>query len=329
MTESGRCQNCSTPLKGNYCYQCGQSIKGADRYFLTLVNEAFEDIFSSGSRVWKTLGNLLFRPGRLSIEYFAGHRVRYIPPIRLYFTLSILFFLVISVSTFFNEDSSVTLELNEERNAIELKLDDKNPENNLEDDESNLLNQQVKEVIREARNTNDEQADDNNININFPWFSDDRNTAINKRLRSQIDKAEEIYKVRPNSANDYFLEIAPPIIFCLLPIFALLLKVFYLGSGFYYAQHLILAVHNHCFVFLWLILLTLISLIANAFTNTLWPIITIFYGWFFVYLWRSLRTVYQQGRIATAFKFTLLSVSYVILALFSLVCALIFGIMTI
>ena len=105
MSETSECQNCLTPLKGAYCYECGQSVRGSDRFFLTLVNEAFEDIFSMNSRVWKTFGNLLWRPGFLSNEYFAGRRVRYIPPIRLYFTLSILFFLVYTISSFFDAEA--------------------------------------------------------------------------------------------------------------------------------------------------------------------------------------------------------------------------------
>ncbi|MDX1440544.1 MAG: DUF3667 domain-containing protein, partial [Rubricoccaceae bacterium] len=48
-------------------------------------------------RLWRTLGLLLFRPGRLTHEYIAGRRIRYIRPLRIYFSATILFFFLISV----------------------------------------------------------------------------------------------------------------------------------------------------------------------------------------------------------------------------------------
>ncbi|MGK5036920.1 DUF3667 domain-containing protein [Janthinobacterium sp. LB3P118] len=38
---------------------------------------------------------LLFRPGALSNEYIAGRRVRYVEPLRVYLTFSILFFAIL------------------------------------------------------------------------------------------------------------------------------------------------------------------------------------------------------------------------------------------
>ncbi len=41
---------------------------------------------------WRTLVALLWRPGHLTVEYFAGRRARYIPPLRLYLTFSLILF---------------------------------------------------------------------------------------------------------------------------------------------------------------------------------------------------------------------------------------------
>ncbi|HET9473089.1 MAG TPA: DUF3667 domain-containing protein, partial [Steroidobacteraceae bacterium] len=58
------------------------------------ASEAFESITHADSRLWRTLGYLLARPGRLTSEFFAGRRVRYLPPFRLYLVISLLFFVI-------------------------------------------------------------------------------------------------------------------------------------------------------------------------------------------------------------------------------------------
>ena len=42
--------------------------------------------------LWRTLVALLWHPGRLTVEYFAGRRARYIAPLRLYLTFSLILF---------------------------------------------------------------------------------------------------------------------------------------------------------------------------------------------------------------------------------------------
>ena len=38
---------------------------------------------------------LMFKPGLLTREFLAGRRVRYLPPLRLYLVLSVVFFLIL------------------------------------------------------------------------------------------------------------------------------------------------------------------------------------------------------------------------------------------
>jgi hypothetical protein len=107
MTDTTLCPNCKTPLHGQFCSECGQNQKGIDRFLLTLVNEAFEDLFRWNSRAWRTLFGLMFKPGFLSKEYFKGRRARYVQPIRLYFITSIVFFVVLSVVNFFSDPINI------------------------------------------------------------------------------------------------------------------------------------------------------------------------------------------------------------------------------
>ncbi|MGA2780246.1 MAG: DUF3667 domain-containing protein [Steroidobacteraceae bacterium] len=63
-----------------------------------LVHELLEGVTHSDSRLWRTLGYLWFKPGKLTQEFVAGRRVAYLPPFRLYLVMSIAFFLIASYS---------------------------------------------------------------------------------------------------------------------------------------------------------------------------------------------------------------------------------------
>ncbi|MBS0365837.1 MAG: DUF3667 domain-containing protein [Proteobacteria bacterium] len=87
------CDNCGAPVPGKYCSACGQRLESpvqSLRHFLTL---AFEDVTHADSRLWRTLQALLLRPGHLTREFLRGRRVAYLPPVRLYLVLSVVFFL--------------------------------------------------------------------------------------------------------------------------------------------------------------------------------------------------------------------------------------------
>ncbi|MBD3647699.1 MAG: DUF3667 domain-containing protein, partial [Pseudomonadales bacterium] len=101
------CPNCGARIEGPWCYQCGQNQKGINRFFLSLLNEAFDDVFSLNSRTVRTFGNLLFRPGFLTTEYYAGRRARYLPPVRLYLITSVVFFFYLSLQNTITDSSPV------------------------------------------------------------------------------------------------------------------------------------------------------------------------------------------------------------------------------
>ena len=57
-----------------------------------MLHGAWHDITHVDGRLWLTLWLLFARPGRLTVDYFQEQRARYLPPVRLYLVLSILFF---------------------------------------------------------------------------------------------------------------------------------------------------------------------------------------------------------------------------------------------
>ncbi len=62
------------------------------------MREIAGDVFALDARLWRTLAPLFLRPGFLTHEYFAGRRVRYVPPLRLYVFAAIAFFAVMAVT---------------------------------------------------------------------------------------------------------------------------------------------------------------------------------------------------------------------------------------
>ena len=49
------------------------------------------DVLGADSSTWRTLRTLLTRPGGLTVEYLAGHRRRFLPPLRVYLLASVPF----------------------------------------------------------------------------------------------------------------------------------------------------------------------------------------------------------------------------------------------
>jgi Protein of unknown function (DUF3667) len=94
---AARCRNCGAALTGRYCADCGQAADVHMPTTLELVHQALEGITHSDSRLWGTLFLLWFKPGKLTLEFVAGRRARYLPPFRLYLVLSVIFFLLASI----------------------------------------------------------------------------------------------------------------------------------------------------------------------------------------------------------------------------------------
>ena len=88
------CQNCGAPLLGEHCYACGQPVKGLVRHFSSIIGDFLDSVLNIDARVFRTLWPLFAKPGYLSLQYFEGHRVRFVSPVRLFVFLSIVTFFV-------------------------------------------------------------------------------------------------------------------------------------------------------------------------------------------------------------------------------------------
>ncbi len=95
-----RCENCEAPLAGPFCAQCGQHAIDYRRSFMQVVVDAADSFFDWDTKFLRSLGILLTRPGKLTIDFNAGRRVRYMHPLRFYFLASIAFFLLAKLINF-------------------------------------------------------------------------------------------------------------------------------------------------------------------------------------------------------------------------------------
>ncbi|MCH8322523.1 MAG: DUF3667 domain-containing protein, partial [Proteobacteria bacterium] len=84
-------------LQGNFCHLCGQKDSDFRRPYWTFAEDFSDNVFSKDSRLWRTLGYLLFLPGAMTREYIAGRRIRFLPPIRTFLISIIMFFLTVNV----------------------------------------------------------------------------------------------------------------------------------------------------------------------------------------------------------------------------------------
>lgn len=103
-----KCMNCNVPLTGPYCHICGQKDDDLRRPFWTFLQALLDDIFSSDSRLIKSLILLVLVPGGLTRAYVQGRRAAFVPPIRAYLVMSIVFFLALELTDLALIDLKVT-----------------------------------------------------------------------------------------------------------------------------------------------------------------------------------------------------------------------------
>jgi len=128
----------------------------------------------------------------------------------------------------------------------------------------------------------------------------------------------------------------PQVLFFLMPLFAMLLKVFYIFKRRLYMEHLIVALHSHSFIFLALLLLTLIGLLRSwATTAVPWlagllSLAIFVLGWWIpIYLLIMQKRVYKQGWFFTIFKYLTIGLCYTIMVTLGILAALAISVATV
>lgn len=90
MSEEERvCATCGMEYKGNFCPRCGQSARVEPRMSAAKTLLLVLDVWGLGNRgMFRTLRDLILRPGYLICDYLQGRRSAYFPPFKLLFLLT-------------------------------------------------------------------------------------------------------------------------------------------------------------------------------------------------------------------------------------------------
>ena len=91
---SNACTNCGAMSADVFCARCGERQPGHhDLSIGHFAHDVVHEFVHLDSKLFRTLRDLVMRPGLLTEEYFAGRKTRSIPPLRLFLTLFALQFL--------------------------------------------------------------------------------------------------------------------------------------------------------------------------------------------------------------------------------------------
>ncbi len=87
----GACLNCGAGLTGPYCAQCGQGAH-LHRSLHSLGHDILHGVFHFEGKIWRTLPELMFHPGRLTRRFIEGERAKFVSPMALFlFTVFLMF----------------------------------------------------------------------------------------------------------------------------------------------------------------------------------------------------------------------------------------------
>jgi len=211
------CLNCGTPATGKFCAACGQEIKDHSVSLGPLLSDALSEFASWDSKLVRTLLPLLIRPGFLTNEYNLGHRIPYLSPLKLYLTVSVLFFLLLAWKPPVS-GSNVRFE----------------PGGVVVGTRTGLSERAVPRSLEEYRAR--QKA--------LPPAK--RDTAFEGAMARGAYKA----KSSPQVFISALLSDIPKMMFFLLPLFAGTLKLLYLRTKRLYVEHLIFLLHTHALGFL-------------------------------------------------------------------------------
>jgi hypothetical protein len=275
------CANCGTPVARHYCPECGQRVEHAVHSLWHFILEIAEDLTHADSRLWRTMLALLFKPGYLTSEFLAGRRVRYLPPLRLYLVLSVLYFLVDGL-----------LHPHHQLRVVQFT-----------DDNGVTVAPAPKAVPRPGETPQQfaTRVCTEQVNYAGPWVA-----YVLPILRSSCEKS---VADGGRQLAESFIHNIPRALFLAVPLLALVMKPLYSRPRRYYVEHLLFLLHEHAFLFL---LFGLFSLaVALLQVHLLVRTLAIAVGLYIpYYYYAAMRRVYGQGLARTFGKLVVLSLAY-------------------
>ncbi|HEX5959702.1 MAG TPA: DUF3667 domain-containing protein [Rhodanobacteraceae bacterium] len=323
-SSSGHCGNCGAPLYGKYCYACGQPVHGLVRHFSSILSDVADSLFNIDERLFRTIGPLYFRPGRLTLDYFEGKRARYVTPFRLVFFLAIIAFFAVQLTVRTGYDrlpeQSISIPAGAGAPGVSVLSTPKTAPAPVSTDSGAFANGNLSLNNKVLWNRDNKPLD-------LPWLPG----SVNDWLNDLIGNAQQqLHQMNAGSWADQqqarrrftlgMFSAAPTVLFVLLPLFALLLKIFYIFKKRLYMEHLIVAMHSHAFLMLSMLVLVALGVLRQLLPRTAWVgvplalLVAAVWIWIFVYLWLMQKRVYRQGWFMTNAKYWSLGFCYLIMA---------------
>ncbi len=311
------CKNCETEFRGHFCPNCGQSVKEFDKPFSFVIYNFAGDFFSFDTRFFGSFGLLLFYPGKLTNEFFAGRRVRHAPPFRIFIFVSFILFLLLESLSNQNLDTVLDASL-DNNNFVKIE------EETAKDIESVLIEAENQDTLKQASPEIDPDIFIGSGNLRqslnklAQYLENDLKQETDVRRQNKLREFIRLCR-SPKEATAKVLKKLSWAFFLLLPVFALVLKLVYIRRNQNYIRHLIYSVHFHSFIFIDLILLITLKLIFGSVPE--W-IVLFFFMLIPFYFFVSLKKVYGQNNLKVLVKFFIISVFYN--AIFSIVLFFVF-----
>lgn len=318
---AAQCPNCDAAVSGHFCHECGQETVLHPASTREFMHEFIGHYVALEGKLWKSLGLLLFRPGRLTLEYIKGRRVRYVQPLRLYLTLSLIFFAVMK----YGAHDNVQLDDGKLSNTP-VAAKPAHPQAEPQADVQAKPPQAHAPAVPKAK-SNDVVGV---VHGDTPGDANDAKTWVHDQLapysQHAAHKADAFFDMAGQEQWDLakvaFYSYAPYAIFFMMPFFALYLKVLYLGSRRRYGEHLLFALHTNGFAFLAMTLVLLVP--AGMHLGLLKWLLQL---WLVIYTPIAMRRVYGGGRVLTGLRWIVLMLFHMITISLAVTAAVLFGIM--
>lgn len=281
-------------MSGNFCHECGQETVLHPPSSREFLHEFIGHYVALEGKLWKSLGLLLFRPGRLTLEYIKGRRVRYVQPLRLYLTFSLIFFAVLKFSIHENPHDRIDVGQKQPAPAAAREA------RPLTEDHPGQIHRSTTKVREAVGRVNQGLGD-----------------SVARKIEHFRDLSGDEQKRVLGTA---FYGYTPYAIFFMMPVFAFYLKVLYLGSGRRYGEHLLFALHANGFAFL---AMTLMILMPSGFGLAEWLLGL----WLAFYLPTAMRRVYGGSRTLTGLRWIVLMLLHLLTLGLAIAAAVAFGIL--
>ena len=212
------CTNCFEPLpapRPRFCPHCGQETTLRPPKIGEFIQQFGGAFISTEGALWSTLALLLFKPGELTRQYLAGRRKHYVLPLRLYLTISVIVLLMMRVlaSVNVNADLATIDPKDVKQFRIELGVGRAGLENG-------------------------------------KFFCTGLPQWLCKRLQSRLDVDSKALQREATEFGGRFIANLGTAMFVLLPLYAMWLKLAWIGRRLRYTEHLVCALHLHALWFL-------------------------------------------------------------------------------